>query len=1004
MINSNHAINDAAKTAKRGKLLESGWNPESRKVSYIFKMTFGNSIKTRSNFRHLSCIFLAVIFLFTLETNAQDAPMSAQNLHQWGSVSLFHGLPSDKVRAVVQDTNGVMWFGTDNGLARFDGRRVQAVGLNIPTAEKIFALEMTSDGTLWIGTDQGAARIEKGIVFPVKETFGNAVADIEITNEGRIILAAASGQVFEYFKDATVKTFLSNPLFEETDETSNQATSLITDGQNFLLGTLGRSLVSVRESGAYEIFAEPRPYFITALERGNNGDLWIGTQANVNSGGLFLATDISQPQNINIETGTISALAAVERNDLWAGTTERGAFLLRNSEEIRHFTFENTAGGLLSNNIYAIFIDRESVVWFGTDRGVCRFDARSPRNETLSEDGNTNFVRTIFQKENGEILIGTNRGLFSDKNGERRLINGFERASIYSIAENGGNIYVGTSRALYTSDEQLILDEPIRTLENFQGKTYAAVYGRGLSQIKGAGTSLIFPNELVTALYNDNDENLWIGTAKDGVFLFDGKQVKQESPFDSLKNTVIRDIAKDAGGNVWFATERGLFLFQNLELIPIAENFDVWQIILDENEVWGATDGRGVIHLKADANFGWLVTFLDAEQGLPSQKTFTLMKPADSENLLIGTNRGITRYTPNELAPTLQTTRIVSQRLHSPEELVDGINLEYPQNSLSLEITALSNRTFPEQFQYGFILKDKQDNIIKQNISAEEQILMEDLEPGKYRVEVIAYGKDLLASAPLKFEFTVAAAPFPLTTTALAVLLAIAAIALVLVFVERKRLRSTNRELALARFDLANEAERERRRIARDLHDQTLADLRSLMLVSDKFTVGESEEMKGEFRQEIESVSEEIRRICEDLSPSVLENVGLTAALEFLLGHTLLQSNEKFTYKFTAEDNLEEHIEFPPNVQMQIYRIAQEVLNNISRHSHAKIVRMKAAAPDKKEFVITIENDGSEFDAEAAKKGRGLANIRTRASLIEAIVEWQKRENGGMIFTLRKSF
>jgi len=49
------------------------------------------------------------------------------NLHQWGAVTLFHGLPSDRVRAIAQTADGTMWFGTDGGLARYDGRRTQAV-------------------------------------------------------------------------------------------------------------------------------------------------------------------------------------------------------------------------------------------------------------------------------------------------------------------------------------------------------------------------------------------------------------------------------------------------------------------------------------------------------------------------------------------------------------------------------------------------------------------------------------------------------------------------------------------------------------------------------------------------------------------------------------------------------------------------------------------------------------------------------------------------------------
>jgi len=282
--------------------------------------------------------------------------------------------------------------------------------------------------------------------------------------------------------------------------------------------------------------------------------------------------------------------------------------------------------------------------------------------------------------------------------------------------------------------------------------------------------------------------------------------------------------------------------------------------------------------------------------------------------------------------------------------------------------------------------------IIEKKISKDAQFVMDELAAGNYRVEARAFNQDLTASEPLIFNFTVADAPFPWTSATLAAFLGIALIALVWAIVERRRITDANRKLTHARLDLANEAERERRRIARDLHDQTLADLRNLMLKSDELP-GET----SQFRGEIENVSEEIRRICEDLSPSVLENVGLLAALEFLLSSTTAN------YEFTAAENLEEHLDLPPSVQIQIFRIVQEVLSNIKRHAEADRIKMRVSDSIENGFTLEIEDDGRSFETKsAAKKGRGLSNIKSRAALIKAEVAWEKHSDNGTVFTLHK--
>lgn len=974
------------------------------------------------------------------------------------------------------------WFATDGGLARYDGRRTNAINAEGLPSGRVLALKTDESGALWVGTDTGAARLANGKFDSIKETAGKVITAIITSGRDRAIMVSESGQVF----DCQVKqqasstgrpgegtlglTFIVRTIPDQPLQSADKdhpgplkITSLALIGDRLYAGTQSRGILVFENSEAKDVVSKPRSYFINALETDSRGRLWAGAKARSEDSGFFDNSDPLKPVKAVADTGPVMAITRGVGDDMWVGTDGRGAFHFQSGKLIEHLTFEGTGGALRSDHIFGVFVDPEEVVWFATDKGVCRYDPHAMRAENISGDPNANYVRTLFRTARGRLFAGTNAGLYVNDSTKKTWTETPElgRRIVYALGEDkAGRLVAATANGLFvsssTSDSQFIRipalgeklsqGDNVRSVVTVNGSTYIATFGYGVERLQGSQRALVWPDAAadshlreVTVLGKDANDRLLIGTVSSGVFFFDGKQTSTESALDKLKGGAIWSILAD-GPDTWLATDKGLFLFQAGQLKDIAPgvNARTIAIVSDNNharQAWCATVGNGLLKVVLDDQFGAIVARLDVEQGLPSQRVFAVVsqRSADGiEEVIAGTGRGVVRYEPGHVAPTVLAARIISQRIHQQEELAAGLHLDYPQNSLLLDVTAISSRTFPEQFQYAFALSDSSGKIIREKLAHDSQFAMEKLKPGRYKVIARAFTRDLTPATPLAFEFTVARAPFPWTSTALAILLIFALIALGWGYFQNRRIHRTsaeltlaNRELAGARLDLANEAERERRRIARDLHDQTLADLRRLLLITDSMPGGaarSNEDLPGNdkvagngdkssfepaaFRKEIESVSNEIRRICEDLSPSVLDNVGLAAALEWALASAVahLPAEKKFDYEMIAGEEIEERIKLEPGERIQIYRIAQEIINNICRHSQARHVRLALETLDPNNLTLTIEDDGAFFAPTSGQvQGRGLANIHARASLIEAEVSWSKRPTGGTIFTLTKT-
>ena len=203
-------------------------------------------------------------------------------------------------------------------------------------------------------------------------------------------------------------------------------------------------------------------------------------------------------------------------------------------------------------------------------------------------------------------------------------------------------------------------------------------------------------------------------------------------------------------------------------------------------------------------------------------------------------------------------------------------------------------------------------------------------------------------------------------------------------------LRLRNRELAQAREAMQVRAEEERQRIANDLHDETLPALSAVARMADKLHFdGVDSQVPLEMRQKLDGAISEMRRVINDLHPSVLETMGFKPALENLLA--ILERDSSIACEFVDKNpELHDDLGYNQFVRLQLYRIVQESLNNVQKHSGATRVVLSIELLDDTLYIAVTDN-GRGIDPDLIRKdSHGLVNIRQRAQLIGAQVEWRK--------------
>lgn len=608
--------------------------------------------------------YLLLSLNFIIQLAAQPAKIKFEQ------IGLEQGLSQSTVNAIVQDAQGFIWFGTQDGLNRYDGYSIKVFkhnpqDLNSLSDDRINCLISDSKGDLWIGTSTGGLDrydVKKGIfthyVHNINDSltisdntitvlFEDSKENIWIgTNNGLNLYVSQNNTFDHFFFDSKYSTGLS----------ANSITAICEDKDNNLwVGTqnglfkynLKADSVFIKIKG---LNSKPTTQYgenITSLYADQSGFVWIGTFDQVLKS--YNKEDKTFIRFKNTAETVKTILEDSERN-LWLGSATLGLGVLnRKTGNISHIsTIQN-------DPINTLYEDKNGLIWIGTSfRGAFVYDQKKNRFKHYLEDPhNPNVVMTILEDQDGGLWVGTYGNGLKYFNKKRDKIkhyrynakdpNSISSDKIFTLCiTSDGILWVGTIGGGLN-----YFDKLTGIFKRFT--QHFPIDSKGLS------------NNDITALYETNDGNLWIGNVTGGIDILNRK-TKTFSHYyseEKVPNTIgagrsVTVIREDENGTIWAGTLNGLKQF-NTELNSFVsynlkrkagkqntENESVTSLLFTGSTIWVGASRNGL--LKFNPGSGSLNSYT-SKDGLPDNVVLGILSD-NSGNLWLSTNKGISRFNP----------------------------------------------------------------------------------------------------------------------------------------------------------------------------------------------------------------------------------------------------------------------------------------------------------------------------------------------------------------------
>lgn len=543
--------------------------------------------------------------------------------------SMNEGLPQLTGQAIEQTKEGYLWFGTQEGLARFDGYSFKVYDKSNSkefTFDDIKCLELARDGTLWVGTQGGglvSMRDGRFRAYTPKEGLaGSIVSRIIESRRHGLVIATEKG--VSIFKDGVFSNFGPNQGLR-----SNLVKDVVEDREGRIWIGTGKGLNRFEDGALYsgDEHGDYTDAEIFSLLVDSHNVLWIGT----NGKGLF-RYDRGEFKVFGalhgINAPTITHLLEDRSKNLWIATYGDGICRLRGEK----FDCSTKEHGLPDDEVHSLFEDAEGSLWAGFhSKGFCQF--RDPKFITYSvADGLPRpNVRTLLQDTSGAMWLGFQpQGVGRYRDGQFEMIGddrGMPISAPHSLFEDSkGRIWLGTySDGIYRSNNgrfekpEVLSGLPtgsIRAiLEDKHGSIWFGVFNNGVYRYKEGEDGPTLEHftqktdglalDMTTVMAEDSRGAIWIGSWGGGVTRYRGGAFEAiNEKTHGLKHKIIISYLEDREGRIWLGTHGGglvLFGEDGVKAIGLQEGlFDdtIFSILEDDLGYLWMSCNKGIFRVK----------------------------------------------------------------------------------------------------------------------------------------------------------------------------------------------------------------------------------------------------------------------------------------------------------------------------------------------------------------------------------------------------------------------